>query len=182
MSIYVEILIRAPMDKIWEYTQTPQLHQQWDLRFSTIDYMPRTEIASPQCFRYATRIGCGLEIAGEGHTTAYRELPDGSAISALEFASDSRLSLIRRGTGYWKYIPTRDGVRFITVYHYSTRFGAFGARFDRSVFRPLIGWATAWSFDRLRLWLEAGIHPRLALRRMLPSAGRCRRHPVRETR
>ena len=24
---------------------------------------------------------------------------------------------------------------------------------------PLMGWATAWSFDRLRLWLEEGIDP-----------------------
>jgi uncharacterized membrane protein YphA (DoxX/SURF4 family) len=26
-------------------------------------------------------------------------------------------------------------------------------------FRPLLGWATAWSFDRLRLWIEHGIRP-----------------------
>jgi hypothetical protein len=35
------------------------------------------------------------------------------------------------------------------------------------VFQPLIGWATAWSFDRLRLWLEEGIEPGQALRRAL---------------
>jgi uncharacterized membrane protein YphA (DoxX/SURF4 family) len=27
------------------------------------------------------------------------------------------------------------------------------------MFRPLFGWATAWSFDRLRLWLEDGVAP-----------------------
>ena len=35
---------------------------------------------------------------------------------------------------------------------------------DRLAFRPLIGWATAWSFDRLRLWLEDGVAPEHALR------------------
>ena len=32
------------------------------------------------------------------------------------------------------------------------------------LFRPLLGWATAWSFDRLRLWLEDRLDPRLAVR------------------
>jgi hypothetical protein len=34
---------------------------------------------------------------------------------------------------------------------------------DRLVFRPLMGWATAWSFDRLRLWCERGISPARSL-------------------
>ena len=34
MSIYVEILVRAPMDALWAHTQTPALHERWDLRFS----------------------------------------------------------------------------------------------------------------------------------------------------
>lgn len=29
MSIYVEILVRAPMDALWNHTQTPSLHEQW---------------------------------------------------------------------------------------------------------------------------------------------------------
>ena len=37
MSLYVEILMKADMDKLWQYTQTPELHARWDLRFSTID-------------------------------------------------------------------------------------------------------------------------------------------------
>jgi hypothetical protein len=35
------------------------------------------------------------------------------------------------------------------------------------VFRPLIGWATAWSFDRLRLWLERGVDPERSTRQAL---------------
>jgi hypothetical protein len=94
-------------------------------------------------------------------------LPDGSLTSALKFASDAPLSIIREGSGYWKYIPTGSGVRFLTWYDYRTRFGVAGAVFDHLIFRPLIGWATAWSFDRLRLWLEERIDPRVAVRHML---------------
>ena len=166
MSIYVEIFVRAPMDALWAHTQTPALHERWDLRFSQIDYLPRID-GSPQRFRYATRIGLGLEVSGEGETIGHRGLPDGSSISALKFASDAPLSIIREGGGYWKYIPTRDGVRFLTRYDYRTRFGAAGALFDRLIFRPLIGWATAWSFDRLRLWLEDHLDPGLAVRQAL---------------
>jgi uncharacterized protein YndB with AHSA1/START domain len=48
MSIYVEILIRAPLDAVWEHTQTPELHERWDLRFSEIDYLPRGSATEPQ--------------------------------------------------------------------------------------------------------------------------------------
>jgi len=33
-----------------------------------------------------------------------------------------------------------------------------------------MGWATAWSFDRLRLWLETGIPPRQTMRQTLAHA------------
>lgn len=170
MSIYVEILVRAPLDALWVNTQTPALHEQWDLRFSSIEYLARDTTAGPQRFRYATRIGFGLEVSGEGETTGRRDLPDGSATSALTFASDSPLSIIREGGGYWKYVPTPDGIRFLTWYDYRTRFGAMGEIFDRMIFRPLLGWATAWSFDRLRLWIEEGIDPRTTARHTLVHA------------
>lgn len=38
---------------------------------------------------------------------------------------------------------------------------------DFYMFRPLLGWATAWSFDALKLWLEKGLHPRLLIRRTM---------------
>jgi hypothetical protein len=63
MSIYVEILVRAPMDALWAHTQTPSLHQRWDLRFSRIDYLPKPRDIEPQRFRYTTRIGFGLKSA-----------------------------------------------------------------------------------------------------------------------
>jgi len=162
--IYVETRIHGALDELWERTQEPAQHVRWDLRFTTIDYLPRPDEALPQRFRYATRLGFGLKIEGEGETAGERNGPDGQRTSALRFWSDDPKSLIREGSGYWQYVPTADGIRFITAYDYQVRFGAVGALFDRLIFRPLIGWATAWSFDRLRLWIERGIDPTLSLR------------------
>jgi uncharacterized protein (UPF0548 family) len=167
MSIYVEILIRAPMDALWAHTQTPGLHERWDLRFSRIDYLPKPHDTEPQRFRYTTRIGFGFEVGGEGETVGQRDLTDGSRSSALKFGSDEPFSIIREGSGYWKYIPIAEGIRFLTWYEYRTRFGPVGALLDRLIFRPLIGWATAWSFDRLRLWLEQHVDPAQAMRQTL---------------
>jgi hypothetical protein len=172
-AIYVETLIRTPMERLWEATQDPSLHERWDLRFTRIEYLPRAE-GEPQRFLYATRVGGGLEIRGEGSSVGDKTAPDGSRTSALTFWSDDPRSLIRAGSGYWRYVPTPEGIRFITGYDYETRFGAFGRALD-AVFRPLLGWATAWSFDRLRLWLERGVDPRTARTRLLPRARRCRR-------
>ena len=99
------------------------------------------------------RIGFGAAIEGWGETVGER-LDANTRTSALKFGSDDRRSLIRAGSGYWKYEQIADEVRFITGYDYEVRWGPVGWAFDRLLFRPLIGWATAWSFDRLRLWIE----------------------------
>lgn len=166
-SIYVEILIRGPMDELWRRTQTPELHEQWDLRFTDITYLPRSDENQPQRFLYATRIGFGLKIQGEGESVGNQTGPRGQRTSALKFWSDDPKSLIREGTGYWKYTPMDDGIRFETGYDYDVRLGVVGQLFDRMIFRPLIGWATAWSFDRMRLWIEKGIDPAISLERSL---------------
>ena len=44
------------------------------------------------------------------------------------------------------------------------RFAILGRSVDRLLFRPMMGWATAWSFDRLRLWAETGQTPESTLR------------------
>jgi len=170
MGIYVEILIRAPMETLWVHTQTPELHQRWDLRFSRIDYLPRESETEPQRFRYATRIGFGVEVVGEGESLGERDLASGSRSSALKFSSADSRSIIREGAGYWKYIPTAEGIIFLTWYDYRTRFGALGTLLNRLGFQPLMGWATAWSFDRLRLWLEDGVDPTDAMRQTLVHA------------
>jgi hypothetical protein len=158
MSICVETEIRGSLDDVWRRTQDPLLHQRWDLRFTAIDYLPKRS-GAPQQFCYSTRLGFGLEIQGEGETIAERRDNAGECASSLRFWSRDRKSLIREGAGYWKYVLTSSGVRFITAYDYRVRFGAAGRAFDRVVFRPMIAWATAWSFDRLRLWIEKGIDP-----------------------
>ena len=161
--IYVEHLIDAPMEALWNATQRPEIHERWDLRFTEIRYLPRTAESDPQRFLYATRIGFGLRIAGEGES-AGRSDRSGERTSALRFWSADEKSLIREGSGYWRYAPTETGIRFITQYDYQTRFGVAGRVLDL-VFRPLLGWATAWSFDRLRLWLERDIDPAVSFER-----------------
>jgi hypothetical protein len=163
-GIYVEILIRGDIDELWRQTQTPELHQPWDLRFTNITYLPRASETEPQRFEYSTRIGFGLKISGEGESTGNREDTTGVRTSALSFWSADPKSLIEEGSGYWKYIPTGDGVRFLTWYDYRTRFGILGRAIDGFLFRHLIGWATAWSFDRLRLRIENDVDPKVAFR------------------
>lgn len=188
--IYIERFIDCPIERLWQLTQSPELHERWDLRFSSITYLPNVSDDAPQRFRYTTRIGFGLAISGEGETAGERDGPGGQRTSALKFWSDSPISLIRSGAGYWKYVPIDTGVRFITGYDYEVRFGAAGRLFDRLVFRPVIGWATAWSFDQLRLWAERDQPPGTTFWRILvavvsrgsveiPLARRCLRQPAR---
>ncbi|MFJ4874540.1 hypothetical protein ACIP93_04935 [Streptomyces sp. NPDC088745] len=169
-QLYVEALIRADPELLWERTQEPAQHQRWDLRFGEIDPLPCAGAGEPQRFRYATRVLPFLVIAGTGVSAGEKRRPDGTRTSALRFASAHPLSLLAEGSGYWRYVPTGDGVRFLTGYDYTPRWGRFGAVADRLVFRPLMGWATAWSFDRLRLWLERGTGPGRLLARALGEA------------
>lgn len=164
-DIYVEIPIRADMEALWEHTQDPAVHQRWDLRFSRIEYLPRPSEDEPQRFLYETRIGFGLAVAGEGESVGERHGETGQRTSALKFGSDSPLALIRTGSGYWQYVPAGDHLRFLTRYDYQVRYGLPGRLADL-VFRPLLGWATAWSFDALRLWLERAVPPEESLRRL----------------
>ncbi|MFJ5263863.1 hypothetical protein ACIQAC_25715 [Streptomyces sp. NPDC088387] len=162
MGLYIEARIRADLDELWSASQEPSRHQRWDLRFTEIEHLPRAE-GEPQHFRYATRVLPFLTVAGTGVSAGETQRPDGSRTSALRFASPHPLSLLAEGSGYWRYVPDGDGVRFLTGYDYRPRWGRLGAVADRLLFRPLMGWATAWSFDRLRLWLERGITPERAL-------------------
>jgi hypothetical protein len=146
------------MDALWDATQGPDAHQRWDVRFGRITYLPRAE-GEPQRFTYATTVAPGVTVAGTGESLGDRDRPDGTRWSGLRFWAADRRSLIDAGAGYWRYVPTDDAVRFLTRYDYRPRWGRFGELVDRVLFRPLFGWATAWSFDRLRLWLEEGTPP-----------------------
>jgi hypothetical protein len=104
-AIYVETLIQGSFAELWQLTQEPKRYERWDLRFTTIDYLPRPDQRQPQPFRYRTRIGFGLQIDGEGETVATRTKQTGEATSALRFWSHDRKSLIAVGSGYWQYRP-----------------------------------------------------------------------------
>jgi uncharacterized membrane protein YphA (DoxX/SURF4 family) len=160
-SLYIETTIDVSVDELWEKSQDPSLHQRWDLRFSEIAYLPK-DPGGPQRFVYASRVA-GIRVHGTGESTGERFRPDGASSSSLKFWSDHPLALISEGSGFWRYEPTVDGVRFYTGYDYRVRWGWLGKVVDRFLFRPWIGWATAWSFDRLRLWIERGIQPETSL-------------------
>ncbi len=156
MKLTAEAFIKSDLETVWRYTQSPELHVRWDLRFTDIE-MLSGDNGKAKRFRYATRIGFGLAIEGWGET-----IGDGAA-SALKFGSDDAKSLIEEGAGSWSYQPIDGGLRFSTVYDYSVRYGLLGKVIDSLVFRPLMIWATQWSFDRLRIWIETGMPPEDAL-------------------
>ncbi|MFD3659379.1 hypothetical protein ACFWVF_02050 [Streptomyces sp. NPDC058659] len=166
MGLYIETRVCVDLETLWERTQEPARHQRWDLRFTEISYLPRAE-GEPQHFRYATRVLPFLAVAGTGVSAGERHRVGGDRVSALRFSSSHPLSLLAEGSGYWRYVPTPDGVRFLTGYDYRPRWGRLGRVADRLVFRPLVGWATAWSFDRLRLWCESGVTPEHSRNRWL---------------
>lgn len=159
--LYVETEIHAPMDRLWLLTQDPGRHRRWDLRFTEIEPL-RSEVGGPERFRYATRVLPCLTVAGTGVHAGERHRADGGCTSALRFASDHPFSLIREGSGYWRYLPGTDAIGFVTGYDYRPGWGRAGRLVDAILFRPLMGWATAWSFDRLRIWLESGVPPEAA--------------------
>jgi len=179
MGIYVEIPIRASMDELWEKTQNPQLHQRWDLRFTQIEYLPR-EYAEPQRFLYRTRVGFGLKIDGQGESVGERDGDGGERTSSLKFWSEDPKSLIKTGSGYWKYVPQRDNprtggdarrptIQFFTWYDYETRFGAVGRLIDKCLFRPLLGSAAA--VDRKRDFAGSFARSRTCIRLRARSNG-----------
>ncbi|WP_052509813.1 hypothetical protein [Kitasatospora griseola] len=189
--IYVELSIRTDPDTLWELTQRPWHHQRWDGRFSRIDYLnspsehppepgaeeKEREESEPVGFRYLLGPAKGPALTGSGVATAERRRADGQRVSALRFASDSGWSPLQEGAGYWRYLPSRsedpatdgtsaDGephVTFVTGYDYRSWRWRGGAQLDCLLVRPVVGWLTAWSFDRLRLWAERGISPERAL-------------------
>jgi len=181
-AIYVEILIRADLERVWQLTQDTGLHPRWDARFSRIT--PIGELATGGYrFRYETSVMIHT-IRGIGTSLGERQRADGTRTSALRFTTNDRLSPLGDGRGYWRYITTDDGIRFITGYDYEPGWGSF---LDRLVVRRIVGWMTAWSFDRLRIWAETGVEPeRWPLASVLavwradrPRASRTLRRPAR---
>ena len=151
--IYVEIEIDSDIDKVWEASQNPDMHSQWDLRFSSITYLPKKE-DEPQMFTYKRAVPPLFTVEGWGKSIGTINKADGTRSSSLHFGTDQWFSPIKEGKGYWKYEPLQKGTKFLTQYDYEANFGSFGKTFDAFVFRPIIGWGTALSFDVLKRWLE----------------------------
>lgn len=160
MKITAETTIRDEDAKLWHRTQEPQHHARWDLRFTDISYLPKAEPGEVQRFAYVTKIAGLIKVEGWGETVAERE----NRGSRLRFGSDDWKSLIREGAGFWAYQKNANGVNFRTEYDYQVRYGLVGRIADRLLFRPLMQWATRWSFDRLRIWIEDGTTPELSRR------------------
>lgn len=165
--IYVETHVRGDLARIWQLTQDPAEHARWDLRFTEIAHLP-TPAGEPQRFRYAVRLP-GLTLAGLGVTVGESQRADGSRTSALRFRSNQALSPIRSGSGYWRYVPVEGGTQFLTGYDYEP--GPQGRLLDALVVRPIVGAMTAWSFDRLRLWIDCGLTPEASRWRSLGVVG-----------
>jgi len=167
-------MVRGDLDVLWHRTQDPALHVRWDVRFSRITPTGRAR-SGHETFEYALDLPGhavhGRTLSGTGTSVGERRRPDGTRTSALRFATPDRLSLLRSGSGYWRYVPTPDGVRFLTGYDYRPGWGRTGGLIDAVAFRPLLGWMTAWSFDRLRLWVEQEQHPSVSTRLALVDAG-----------
>lgn len=169
--IYVEIDIAADMDTVWRLTQDTELHTVWDDRFSRITPLEELDGGGYR-FRYERRMPFHT-ITGTGTSIGERHRPDGTRTSALRFTTADRLSPLCDGRGYWRYVPIDGGTRFSTGFDYTP---AWGGRLDAILVRPLVGWLTARSFDRLRRWAETDRRPRPL---DLPRASRCRRQPRR---
>jgi hypothetical protein len=184
-ALYVEIVIRAPIERVWELTQTPEHHVRWDGRFTSIR-PTRLREDGAQEFAYELDLGVHT-IRGTGVSRGERRGRAGERTSALVFDTADRLSPLGSGRGYWRYVPTAEGVRFLTGYDYTPGWGRIGRLVDPVLTRPFVWWLTAWSFDRLRLWAEADVLPeqtswRRALvpgRRPRARARRCLSRPAR---
>lgn len=166
--IYVEIEMDSDMETIWKYTQQPELHEQWDLRFSTITYNEKETEDEPQTFTYTTNVMPGISVSGWGVSKGAHEKKSGIKTSSLHFGTEQLISPIAEGKGYWQYIPHNNGVTFLTQYDYEVRFGILGRLADL-MFNPIMGWATALSFDVLKRWIETGEPPAIQYRRFFSS-------------
>lgn len=162
--IYVEVDILAPIEEAWTYTQNPKLHEQWDLRFTSITYIEKKSVEEPQRFTYETKVMPGVVVRGWGESKGEHQKKDGTKTSSLHFGTPQKISPIAEGKGYWQYIPYDRGLTFLTQYDYDVRYGKFGKLLD-AMFRPIMGWATALSFDVLKRWLEKGESPASQYRR-----------------
>jgi hypothetical protein len=146
--IVVEALIPAPVEVVWARTQEPEQHTRWDVRFTSITYLPECDSRGFHLMDYRTHLGFGLEVKGWGRYLANTPL----VRSTFEFGSDDFRSLILKGRGLWLYERRPEGTFFKTVFDYQTRHGVVGELLDAFLFRPVMQLGTEWGFETLRRW------------------------------
>jgi hypothetical protein len=162
-KIVVEAIIAAPVELVWERTQTPEPHVAWDIRFTDIQYLEEKDERGFHLMDYRTDVVFGIEVQGIGRYL--QNTPPHH--STFEFESGDWKSIITLGRGIWLYEPCGEGTYFKTVYDYGVRYGFIGRLLDRLLFRNLMRLATEWGFETLRLWC-AGDPGVLAERRNRP--------------
>src|SRR5215211_3991805 len=113
-KIVVEAIIPAPVDVVWERTQTPQLHVAWDIRFTHIQSLEGTDDRGFHLLDYRTDVAFGIEVRGLGRYLQSQP----PHLSTFEFESADWKSIITRGRGVWQYKPCAEGTYFKTVYDY----------------------------------------------------------------
>ena len=100
-KIVVEAIIPAPVELVWERTQTPEPHVKWDIRFTHIKYLDETDERGFNLMDYRTDVVFGIEVQGIGRylqTTPPHH-------STFEFESSDWKSIITLGRGIWLYEP-----------------------------------------------------------------------------
>jgi hypothetical protein len=147
-KIVVEAIIAAPVATVWERSQVPALHTEWDIRFNHIAYLDQTDDRGYHLMDYRTNIAVGVSIQGYGRYLTNSE----HSHSSFEFDSYDWKSLIRNGRGIWLYRASGENTLFKTVYDYDVRYGWLGKALDALLFRSLLQLATEWGFETLRLW------------------------------
>lgn len=92
--IYVETVIDAPIEKIWTYTQNPCLHEQWDLRFSSITYNEKLNEEDPQTFTYTTKVLPYVNVSGWGISKGTHSKDSGVKTSSLHFGTEQLIVIL----------------------------------------------------------------------------------------
>jgi hypothetical protein len=149
-KIVVEAIIPAPVELVWQRTQTPEPHVAWDIRFTHIQYLEEKDERGFHLMDYRTDVVFGIEVQGIGRYL--QNTPPHH--STFEFESNDWKSIIILGRGIWLYEPCAEGTYFKTVYDYSVRYGFIGRMLDALLFRNLMRLATEWGFETLRLWCK----------------------------
>ncbi|MCB1159092.1 MAG: hypothetical protein H7A25_13585 [Leptospiraceae bacterium] len=169
-DIFLEIRIRAPIEKVREAIH-PTHQSNWDLRFSRIFIREQTEEQREKgifTFSFVRSIfGRFFQLSGYGEIEE-KEGENGEIYSTLNFGSEDSHCPIRRGKGYHLLIPeTENSTLFRTEFQYRPRYGKLGFLFDILLFRHILKFVTAYSLDRLKIYLEKEIPPSLSLKRSM---------------